>query len=431
MFELHIKENLKVPNERTFKDNFTNTLYKRPFLIEKIKKDIYQRNHHKLLKSSNSDKHLLKLKKNLKKKIKRINPINSNISASNNYDHLYKFIGKLNNNLQIKSMKNKLKIIPAKRILRRQRSDFDLPMINPRKASLEPITKNKNRTIIFMNDNLNEKNQEKITNSEIIEPSDIFDNKPRLIKIRSIINTSRKSDLSLNNEPKLYDINEMNEKYNMKLNSSTISKQPSKIFHGKKYTIIGMLNKLFQYYSSSESHNNQLSSNNYNQTSNYMNLSKSNNSLFLNNDTNNIKNSSTNKLMIDTKFKYDHNTSSEININNTYEASGEDTNTFLTKLNINNKEQFDNKEKEMDMTKFINNRCSLSDINRKNIEIIENNKNIKIDCLMSKIEQDINIKKILYKYLGKSIYQLQKDPAYIRLKGLEKKIIEILKKEEG
>ena len=367
----------------------------------------------------------------MKKKIKRINPITSNNSASNNYDHLYKFIGKLNNNLQIKSIKNKLKIIPAKRILRRQRSDFDLPMINPRKASLEPITKNKNRTIIFMNDNLNEKNQEKITNSEIIEPSDIFDNKPRLIKIRSIINTSRKSDLSLNNEPKLFTINEMNEKYNMKLNSSTISKQPSKIFHGKKYTIIGMLNKLFQYYSSNESHNNQLSSNNYNQTSNYMNLSKSNNSLFLNNDTNNIKNSSTNKLMIDTKFKYDHNTSSEININNTYEASGEDTNTFLTKLNINNKEQFDNKEKEMDMTKFINNRCSLSDINRKNIEIIENNKNIKIDCLMSKIEQDINIKKILYKYLGKSIYQLQRDPAYIRLKGLEKKIIEILKKEEG
>ena len=431
MYELQIKDNLKVPNEKSFKDNFTNTLYKRPFLIDKIKKDIYRGNHHNLLKSNNSDKHLLKLKKNLKKKIKRINPITSNNSASNNYDHLYKFIGKLNNNLQIKSIKNKLKIIPAKRILRRQRSDFDLPMINPRKARLEPITKNKNRTIIFMNDNLNEKNQEKITNSEIIEPSDIFDNKPRLIKIRSIINTSRKSDLSLNNEPKLFDINEMNEKYNMKLNSSTISKQPSKIFHGKKYTIIGMLNKLFQYYSSNESHNNQLSSNNYNQTSNYMNLSKSNNSLFLNNDTNNIKNSSTNKLMIDTKFKYDHNTSSEININNTYEASGEDTNTFLTKLNINNKEQFDNKEKEMDMTKFINNRCSLSDINRKNIEIIENNKNIKIDCLMSKIEQDINIKKILYKYLGKSIYQLQSDPAYIRLKGLEKKIIEILKKEEG
>lgn len=431
MFELHIKENLKVPNEKSFKDNFTNTLYKRPFLIEKIKKDIYQRNHHNLLKSNNSDKHLLKLKKNLKKKIKRINPINSNISASNNYDHLYKFIGKLNNNLQIKSIKNKQSIIPAKRILRRQRSDFDLPMINPKRIIKEPMNKNKNRTIIFLKDNSKEKNQEKITNSEIIDSKDIFDNKPRIIKIRSFINTSRKSNISLNNEPKLFDINEMNEKYNMKLNSGDTGKQSSKIFHGKKYTIIGMLNKLFQYYSSNESHNNQLSSNNYNQTSNYMNLSKSNNSIFLNNDTNNVKNSSTNKLMIDTRFKYDPNTSSDININNTYEASGEDTNTFLTKLNVNNKELSDNKEKEMDMTKFINNRCSLSDMNRINKEIIDNNKNIKIDCLMSKIEQNINIKKILYKYLGKSIYQLQKDPAYIRLKSLERKIIEILKKEEG
>ena len=431
MFELHIKENLKVPNERTFKDNFTNTLYKRPFLIEKIKKDIYQRNHHNLLKSNNSDKHLLKLKKNLKKKIKRINPINSNISASNNYDHLYKFIGKLNNNLQIKSIKNKQSIIPAKRILRRQRSDFDLPMINPKRIIKEPMNKNKNRTIIFLKDNSKEKNQEKITNSEIIDSKDVFDNKPRIIKIRSFINTSRKSNISLNNEPKLFDINEMNEKYNMKLNSGNTGKQSSKIFHGKKYTIIGMLNKLFQYYSSNESHNNQLSSNNYNQTSNYMNLSKSNNSIFLNNDTNNVKNSSTNKLMIDTRFKYDPNTSSDININNTYEGSGEDTNTFLTKLNVNNKELSDNKEKEMDMTKFINNRCSLSDMNRINKEIIDNNKNIKIDCLMSKIEQNINIKKILYKYLGKSIYQLQKDPAYIRLKSLERKIIEILKKEEG
>ena len=431
MFELHIKENLKVPNERIFKDNFTNTLYKRPFLIEKIKKDIYQRNHHNLLKSNNSDKHLLKLKKNLKKKIKRINPINSNISASNNYDHLYKFIGKLNNNLQIKSIKNKQSLIPAKRILRRQRSDFDLPMINPKRIIKEPMNKNKNRTIIFLKDNSKEKNQEKITNSEIIDSKDIFDNKPRIIKIRSFINTSRKSNISLNNEPKLFDINEMNEKYNMKLNSGNTGKQSSKIFHGKKYTIIGMLNKLFQYYSSNESHNNQLSSNNYNQTSNYMNLSKSNNSIFLNNDTNNVKNSSTNKLMIDTRFKYDHNTSSDININNTYEASGEDTNTFLTKLNVNNKELSDNKEKEMDMTKFINNRCSLSDMNRINKEIIDNNKNIKIDCLMSKIEQNINIKKILYKYLGKSIYQLQKDPAYIRLKSLERKIIEILKKEGG
>ena len=68
MYELQIKDNLKVPNEKSFKDNFTNTLYKRPFLIDKIKKDIYRGNHHNLLKSNNSDKHFIKIKKKFEKK---------------------------------------------------------------------------------------------------------------------------------------------------------------------------------------------------------------------------------------------------------------------------------------------------------------------------------------------------------------------------
>ena len=58
---------------------------------------------------------------------------------------------------------------------------------------------------------------------------------------------------------------------------------------------------------------------------------------------------------------------------------------------------------------------------------MENNTRINIDCLMSKIEQNISIKKILYKYLGKSVHQLENDPSYLRLKELEKKIIAILK----
>lgn len=40
MNESKTKEQLKVPL-KSVKDNYTNTLYKRPFLIEKIKKDVY------------------------------------------------------------------------------------------------------------------------------------------------------------------------------------------------------------------------------------------------------------------------------------------------------------------------------------------------------------------------------------------------------
>ena len=430
MNELQINENLMSRNTQTFKDNFTNTLYKRPFLIEKIKKDIYRGKKYNLLKMDNSDKLLLKLKKNLKKKVKKMNPISSNISESNNFDKIYEFYEKDNNNLQIELIKKKINIIPTKRILIKQRSAFDLPMINSRKIRKVPLNKNNDKTKISSKENPNPKNHENISKSEIINIKDLYNNKPRTIKIRSFMNTSLKSDLSINNESKIYNINEINEKFNMKLKIDNKSKPPNRIFHGKKYTIKGMLNKLFEYYSSNEIHNNPLSTNANNQTSNNINNSKSNNSIFINNETNDIKNSSINDIKIDKKLKNDNNSSSEININNTFEANGEDTNTFLTKLNINNNNKFDIKEKNIDRIKLFNSKRSMSEVNRRNKEIIDNNNDIKMDCLISKIDQNINIKKILYKYLGKSIYELQKDPAYIRLKNLEKKLIEILKKEE-
>ena len=279
MKKLQIKEKAKAPNVKSVKDSFTNTIYKRPFLLEKIKKDIYGKKYYNIVKSNNSDKQLLKLKKTLKKKVNKINLVNSNFSASNNYEHLYKFIGKLNNNLQLKSIENKLKELPIKKTLRRQRSDFDLPIINSKKTRKEPIIEDKNKTMILINDNSKEKIQENIANSEIPEPKEFYDFKPKIIKIRSFVNTSRKSDLSINNEHKIYNINEINNKYNLKLNlSNNREKKISNIFHGKKYTIVGMLNKLFEYYSSSQSHLNDNLSNfdNFNQTNNYINNSNSN-----------------------------------------------------------------------------------------------------------------------------------------------------------
>ena len=181
-----------------------------------------------------------------------------------------------------------------------------------------------------------------------------------------------------------------------------------------------MLNKLFQYYSHVSNNNkkNNMTSNPDSQTSNYVHYSKSNNSLL-----------NTDKIIIEQRNKNHKNL--ECN-NNTIEAlkdtSGDDTNTFITKLNINTTK--DKKEKELDITKFIKDRCSLSDVNRRNDEIIESNNKIKIDCLISQIERNISIKKILYKYLGKTLYDIEKDPSYIRIKEFEKRIISILKKED-
>ena len=400
-------------------DNFPNPIYKRPFLIEKIQKDIYRgKNYFKFIKTKSSDTKLLKLKNNIRKKvkIKKMNPLAQNFLASNNFAYFYEFFGKLNNNLRIKSIKKNMFIIPSERIIQRQKSNFSLPAISNRKTIKIPMMKKNNKTFLSVeNNDIIEKEKEKnkdnkdtnntIIKSEIIETKDIY-NEPRIIKIRSFSNICKNNDTSINNENKLYDINEINNKYNLQLNLAIKKEKKNTIFSGKRYTIAGMLNKLFQYYSSeSNANNNTINSSMENQTSNLLNYTKLNN---------------INKFI---PFK------------NISEINNEESNTFLTKLNVTNNAQINDKEKEKEnkfsITKFINERCSLNVINRKNKEIIDKNEKIKIDCLLSKLESDISIKKIIYRYLGKTIYEISKDQSYVRLKELEKKIIDILKRENN
>ena len=98
MDEVEIKGKFKKLKLKKLKDNYTNTLYKRPFILEKIEKDIYKRKY-KLLKSNSCDRRLIELKQNIKKKIKKINPIIENPSSNNN-KNFYKFIEKQKDNLK-------------------------------------------------------------------------------------------------------------------------------------------------------------------------------------------------------------------------------------------------------------------------------------------------------------------------------------------
>ena len=121
----------------------------------------------------------------------------------------------------------------------------------------------------------------------------------------------------------------------------------------------------------------------------------------------------------------DNNNDNINNNNNDISKINDDVNFFLTKIeNKFDKEDNDNK---FSVTKFISNRFSLGDIIKRNKKIIEENKKVTIDCLLSKIERNISIKKILYKYLDKTIYEIENDKSYTRLKEFEKKIFAILK----
>ena len=389
-------------NLKNLEDKFTNTVDKKSFLFEKIEKAVRKgTNHFNHPKSNSLDDRLLNLRQNLKKKIKKKNFLKTtNFYASKNIDHIYRFIKK-QNNFKLKSIKNKLNIFSVKRVFTRQKSEINLPAIDNRKKIKAFLLKNNHVTTLpLCNKNSILENQENIPNNMMLYLNDFNSNRPRMIKIRSFSNISKDNDLSNNKDTREYNINEMDFKYNLNLNSSIKYKKKSNIFQGKKYTMLGMLNKLFDYYSSES--NNFVSSNAENQSSNYMNFSKSNNSLFQLQNTNQENNS-------------------EISKNN------DDVNFFLTKLENNYENEEKEKENKFSVTRFICNRCSMGDINKRNKTIIENNKKVTIDCLMSKIERDISIKKILYKYLNKTIYEIENDKSYTRLKELEKKIFEILK----
>ena len=389
-------------NLKNLEDKFTNTVDKKSFLFEKIEKAVRKgTNHFNHPKSNSLDDRLLNLRQNLKKKIKKKNFLKTtNFYASKNIEHIYRFIKK-QNNFKLKLIKNKLNIFPVKRVFTRQKSEINLPAIDNRKKIKAFLLKNNHVTTLpLCNKNSNLENQENIPNNMMLYLNDFNSNRPRMIKIRSFSNLSKDNDLSNNKDTREYNINEMDFKYNLNLNSSIKYKKKSNIFQGKKYTMLGMLNKLFDYYSSES--NNFVSSNAENQSSNYMNFSKSNNSLFQLQNTNQENNS-------------------EISKNN------DDVNFFLTKLENNYENEEKEKENKFSVTRFICNRCSMGDINKRNKTIIENNKKVTIDCLMSKIERDISIKKILYKYLNKTIYEIENDKSYTRLKELEKKIFEILK----
>ena len=399
-FSLFEKQKKNIRNIKTLKDNFTNTIDERQFLLEKIEKDILKgKNNIKHLKSNSLDEHLTKLRQNLKKKVKKKNFLNPNNSSPKNFDHIYRFIKK-QNNLKLKSIKNNLRMIPTKNILTRQKSDINLPVINNRKIIKQFLLK-KSRlpTLSFIEKIPLLDNKEKISNSAMLGSNDIYANIPRIIKIRSFSNICKDNDLSNDKYSEENNINEIDSKYNLNLNSKIKYKKLNSIFHGKKYTKFGILNKLFEYYSSQS--NNGIPPNNENmenKSSNYINFSKSNNSIIDNND--------------------------EMSKNNIDES-----NIFLTKIK-SNKNESEEKYNKFSVTRFISDRCSVGDINKRNKKIIEDNKKVSIDCLLSKIERKISVKKILYKYLDKTIYEIENDKSYTRLKEFEKNILDILKNVE-
>jgi hypothetical protein len=421
--------------QKAFKDNCTNTNYKRPFILDKIERDIHHRNIRNIrnfINFKNQD-FLIKKRKELKK-IKLPYKIKSTKNAKEEFN--------LNNRrsfISLIPMNNIKKNVSQRKInkkLNRQRSDFDLPMIVNRNMKNQSLYQEKQEktTMTFFNDNDTNTNSNtnnnninvdnKMTNngeeekkkmgfkyvSDMMSAKDLYHNKSRKKSIISFLNIIP-GDKSLNENYKIINnASEINDRYNLHLKLLKKNNSNSKIFKGKKYNIFGMLNQLFHYYSSESKNinnrnNKNISSINYkNSTSDFDTIE---------NKKNNIENMESGFNTVDV-------------IKDTYE---DDSNTFLTKLqNYNyNISTSDKKDNPLNISQLIKKRCSLSEIKKNNDEIIDNDKKIGIDCLLSKVQRKISIKKILYKYIDKTLYELEDDPTYLRIKEFEEKLIKILK----
>ena len=71
---------------------------------------------------------------------------------------------------------------------------------------------------------------------------------------------------------------------------------------------------------------------------------------------------------------------------------------------------------------------NLADNQKNNSKIINKDSKIFIDCLLSRVDSDINSKKIFPKNNGKTTYNLQNENSYIRIQNLDNIFSRILKK---
>ena len=115
--------------------------------------------------------------------------------------------------------------------------------------------------------------------------------------------------------------------------------------------------------------------------------------------------------------------------NNVKDVNNENANSiFLTKIN-------NPKNSESDISKKNYSFASNNSLPKKKAEIIfnelnknviENDQKVRVDCLVAN-EKDISTQKILYDNVDKTIFTMENDPSYKRVKNIDKNIYNIMK----
>ena len=268
----------------------------------------------------------------------------------------------------------------------------------------------KNKKINQSCTNLISNNNDYISTTGMLNKKRLIHHKINKITINSLImNAVQNNHLLINNYSKLNHIysrnNRNNLNYNLNSKQETNKENFIKLNLKRKLTKIGLLNNLYHKYSSVSNDVNN---------SNTIDINSQNKEKKIE-----IFNDNSSNISIDLGKEISEMTH---NINKNNHNNGRNR-TFLTKMT----KSTDN----IDINKIIyRHNNEIWNIKKKNEGIIDIDQKIYINCLLSKVESNIQRDKIVYENNGKTIYEFDKEFSYRRLKRFENLINKLIAKKK-
>ena len=241
------------------------------------------------------------------------------------------------------------------------------------------------------------------------------------VKLGNILSLKYNSGEHLNMYPKIENVHKINERYNLQLDLKHLNSKCLSVKKGKKLTKKGLMNNLYKKYMTSSSTGinaeNLNDTNSTNKTKKRHKTRKASTIVSRNSQNNIIK---TNTV------------SASDSENNTVDVFkndffSEDKNTFITKLNVENEDKKEKKGNENNKKRIKLKKLKLFENNK---DIIKYDQKVTIDCLRSKVKENIEHNKLIYKHINKTTFEAQKEPGYKKVKKFESIIDNIIKTKE-
>ena len=288
-----------------------------------------------------------------------------------------------------------------------------------------PIIKNEKQNSKILNNKFSYFSNELLITSGMFKQKEYRKDPEQKVKLGSILILKHNNNLGLQNYyPKIENINKINEKYNLQLDLKHLNSNIMTLTKKKKYTKRGLMNNLFKKYATASTTGISPDLNNTNNSNNSKKKHRARKKSILSIKSRNSQNINNLDFV---KRKSIITSDSE---NNTIDFLSEDVNTFITKLSV---EKQDKKE-VLDKNDNSNNKKRLK---IKRLKLFENNKNIinhdqkvTIDCLFSRVKENIEQNKLVYKNIDKTTFEAQKEPSYKKVKKFESIIDKIIKTQE-